>query len=170
MGVQTAAPEAKPNKYSFDPSASQQLVFKAMYNQDIGRARTSSLLGRWAANTKIGFLAYPALLNRVYDFRFGFGGLSIAHFCPRTPADLISLHGSTTIDMSNFSQHTAKLLAPDKVESLSDLRSCVGKLHEFFNENGSPLARHLLSATTKFLEGFSTSVASTQRYLPCLVT
>jgi len=170
MGAQLAVSDPKPNKFTFDPSAGQQLVFKAMYARPLHQARAICLLEKWAANTRIGFLAYPALLVRLYDFRFGFGGLSIAHFCPRTAADLVSLHGSASIDMSNFSPHTAKLPGPDPVESLSDLRSCVDKLQEFFFENGSPHAHHLMSLTSKFLQEFSTSASSTKRHLKCIVT
>jgi len=170
MGAQVTVPDAKPNKYTFDPSPSQRLAFKAMYSHRLPPGRVMSLLRKWAANTRIGFIAYPALLVRLYDFQFGYtGGLSVAHFRPRTAADLVALHQATEIDMSNFSEHTSKLPKADTVETLADLRACVNKLQEFFTENGSPLARHLVAATVKFLEDFSTSSSSTQRNLKSIV-
>ena len=47
-----------------------------------------NFLGRLATDPNIGFMAYPALLTRLYEVYFRFSGLSIAHFAAMACDDI----------------------------------------------------------------------------------
>ena len=149
-GLDDAFCDPKPSKMDFLPCRRSALIFRALFASALHLATPTNALSDLIADQGLNFLPCPATMVRLYDFRFGIGGLSGRHFRPVNHEARRAWILSTPTDLSNFGT-TAKLPDVDQITTMQDALDCYGNLAKFFTKYGTDVSVGACEAITAFL-------------------
>jgi hypothetical protein len=112
-----------PSKYAFIPREDQATVHERVTSEKHKGKPVTAFVKGLVRSEHVKFKALPGVSTRIYDLRFGSGGLSIRHFARLTQGDRMAWLASGGSNFDNLSA-TAEFAAATPATSIEEVVDC----------------------------------------------